>query len=101
MNRMRAWYWLTRNVPQGQILPLYLRIAGFVLFPRQSLLWLVQRDCGFDLMTCCWTIHGVRFSDKVFMAMADPRPGTVYRFKRTAGSSLVWVEALPPPEVGE
>ena len=40
---------------------------------------------------CTWTIHGVKFSDAVFMAMAQPRTGVLYRFERDAGSSIVTV----------
>lgn len=99
MSRIRVWCLLMRGVPEGQVLPLHLRVISAILFPRRSLLWFLQKDCGFDLMTACWNIHGVRFSDRLFVAMADPRPGVVYRFTRKRGSSLVTVEALLMPEL--
>jgi len=108
VNRIAVWRWLTQGIPAGQILPPWLSVCQIVLFPKRTLLWMLSRDCGFDLMTACWTIHGVRFSDRLFMAMAQPRQGVLYRFERKAGSDLVWVTEvrtedlpLPLPEVGK
>ena len=102
MSRITIWRWLIQDVSEGQILPLWLSVCQVVLFPKRTLLWMLNRDCGFDLMTACWTIHGIRFSDRLFMAMAQPRQGVLYRFERKAGSDLVWVtevrhEDLPLP----
>ena len=91
MTRITIWRWLTRNVSVGQILPPWLTVCQVVLFPRRTLLWLLNNDCGFDPLNCCWTIHGVKFSDALFMAMAQPKPGVLYRFERDAGSSTVTV----------
>lgn len=101
MTRIAAWRWLARNIPVGRILPPWLIVCQAVLFPQRALLWLLNRDCGFDLMTCCWTIHGVRFSDRLFMAMAQPRPGVAYFFKRDPRSSLVTIHELAIPQTGE
>ena len=100
MTRITIWRWLSQGVPAGQILPPWLVACSAVLFPRRFLLWWLQRDCGFDLMGGWWTIHGVRFSDSVFMAMAQPRSGVVYRFDRDPKSSLVTIHEirLPTPE---
>ena len=102
MSRIDTWRWLTRDVPAGQVLPPWLNACQVFLFPRRTLLWLLSRDCGFDLFTCCWKIHGVRFSDCVFMSMAEPRRGVLYRFEREAGSDLVTVTevTLPVPQAG-
>ena len=91
MTRITIWRWLTRSVPEGQILPPWLTVCQVALFPRRTLLWLLNRDCGFDPLTCSWTIHEVKFSDTLFMAMAQPRPHVLYRFERAAGSSIVTV----------
>ena len=91
MTRITIWRWLTRSVPVGQILPPWLTVCQVALFPRRTLLWLLNRDCGFDPLMCIWTIHEVKFSDAVFMAMARPRTGVLYRFERDAGSSIVTV----------
>lgn len=104
MTRITIWRWLTQGVPEGQILPPWLIACSAVLFPRRCLLWCLQRDCGFDPLSCCWTIHGVRFSDPLFMSMAQPQPGVAYRFEREPGSTLVTVYKLPlpqPPQGGE
>ena len=97
MTRITVWRWLTRSVPDGKILPPWLTACQVALFPRRTLLWLLNRNCGFDIMTACWTIHGVRFSDGLFMAMAQPRSGVVYRFERKPGSSLVTVHEMRSP----
>lgn len=99
MTRITIWRWLTRNVPEGRILPSWLIACHAVMFPGRSLLWWLQRNCGFDLLSGCWTIHGVRFSDQVFMAMSRPRPGVLYRFDRKPGAPLVTVTEIPAREV--
>ena len=102
MSRIATWRWLVRDVPAGKVLPSWLIAFRVFLFPRQTLLWILSRDCGFDLLTCCWKIHGVRFSDCVFMSMAEPRRGVLYRFEREAGLDLVTVTevTLPVPQAG-
>jgi hypothetical protein len=103
VSRIAAWRWLVRDVPAGQILPPWLTVCQIIMFPRRTLLWLLSRDCGFDILTCCWKIHGVRFSDCVFMSLAEPRRGALYRFERKAGSDLVTIieVPLPLPQGGE
>lgn len=99
MTRLSIFNWLARGVPQGQILPSWLVAVQCALFPRRSLLYWLQRDCGFDLWTGCWTINGVRFSDEFFTAMAEPRRDMVYRFERDPVSNLVTVTGIYcPPE---
>lgn len=95
MTRIAIWRWLTRGLLDGQILPQWLIAFQAALFPRRTLLWFLQRNCGFDPLTCYWTIHGVRFSDSLFMAFAQPRPNAAYRFERKPGSSLVTIHELP------
>lgn len=96
-HRIPIWRWLTRGVPDRQMLPRWLIGCHWILFPRRSLLWWLQRDCGFDLLGGWWTIHGVRFSDRIFMAMARPRPDMLYRFEREPGSSLVTIVEVRIP----
>jgi len=91
VSRITVWRWLSQRHPDGQILPAWLIVCQVVLFPRRSLLWFLSRDCGFDLYSCCWTIHGVKFSDKLFSAMAQPRQDILHRFDRDKGSSFVSV----------
>lgn len=92
MFRSTVWRWLVRDVPPGMILPWWLRVFHFTLFPRCSALWLLQRDCGFNPCTACWTIHGVRFSDEIFLSMANPRNGVLYRFERKYGGTVTVTE---------
>ena len=103
MSRITIWRWLVRDVPAGQVLPPWLIVCQVFLFPKRALLWLLSRDCGFDLLTCCWKIHGVSFSDCLFMSMAKPRRGVLYRFERGAGSETVTITEvrLPSPQGGE
>lgn len=100
MTRLSLFRWLARGVPQDQFLPPWLVVVNCALFPRRGLLWWLQRDCGFDPLSGCWIIHGIRFSDAFFEAMAEPRRDMVYRFERDPRSNLVTVTGIYcPPEV--
>lgn len=92
MARATVWRWLIRDAQTGAILPWWLTVCQFALFPKRSILWLLQRDCGFDPRTACWTIHGVQFSDEIFMSMANPRNGVLYRFERKCGDIVTVTE---------
>lgn len=101
MTRISIWRWLSQGVPEYQILPPWLIACQFVLFPRRALLWTLNQQCGFNPLTCCYTIHGVKMSDLLLMELAQPRPGVLYRFERELDAPVVTIRVilLPAGEV--
>lgn len=97
MTRISIWRWLSRGTPENQVLPPWLTACQFVLFPRRALLWTLNQQCGFNLFTCCYTIHGVRMSDRVFMEIAHARPGALYRIEREQNARVITVRLIPMP----
>lgn len=95
MTRIAILRWVSSRHPEGEVLPLWLVGCHAILFPKRTLIALLQSDCALDPFSMTWKIHGVRFSDRLFMAMAQPRPGVVYRFERVPGSDIVTVTELP------
>lgn len=80
--------------PVGCIVPLWLRIIYIFLFPLQGLKILLDGAAGFDYLRLTWKIHGIEFSDQVFvrMALAEDR---CYRFRKVSG--VLTVEAVLDP----
>lgn len=86
---MRRTLWLNiledLGPEPGCILPVWLRCVYAVLFPLQALRYFIDSKAGFDLMTCCWRIHGVMYSDALFACMAIGDGRTLYRFAQKNG----------------
>jgi hypothetical protein len=61
--RDSIWDYISRNHPSHTVPTTPLAACRFVLYPKQSLLWMLQKDCGYDLRTNSWRIHGMVFSD--------------------------------------
>lgn len=81
--RQKIWDLASRNHPQNMILTPPLALLRAILWPKASLLSWLQKDCGYNLWTNSWTIHGVEFSDSFFRAFATQTPeGRCFVVKR-------------------
>ena len=72
--RDSIWDYISRNHPNSTVLTPPLLACRFVLYPKQSLLWMLQKDCGYDLQTNSWRIYGMVFSDAFLKAFTKETP---------------------------
>lgn len=69
---------------EGCILPMWLRLAYFLIFPLQGLRFLLGTATGFDITQMTYEIHGVLFSARTFLRLSRAR-GELYRFTNING----------------
>lgn len=75
--RWRLWEWFCKSQEPGTKLPWHLIALRLLIFPRESLLSVLSaefRECGFDIYSGCWVIHGNRYSDQFFRALETATP---------------------------
>lgn len=72
--RDSIWDHISRSHPKNTALTTPLAACRFVLYPKLSLLWMLQKDCGYDLWTNSWRIQGMVFSDAFFRAFTKETP---------------------------
>ena len=72
--RDSIWDYISRNHPNSTVLTPPLLACRFVLYPKLSLLWMLQKDCGYDLWTNSWRIQGMVFADPFFKAFTRDTP---------------------------
>lgn len=98
--RRKLWLNILEDLgpPEGCILPLWLRMAHTLIFPVFSLQVLLGRASGFDPYTATWTIHGIQFSDRLFVRLAVAN-GSLYRF--TTKNGILTVERVTVAQGGE
>lgn len=68
--RHQIWKFCSKRHPQNTVLSPHLIAIRAALFPRVTLLWLLERNCGYDPLTCSWTVNGRRFSYQFFDQIA-------------------------------
>ena len=84
--RRKLWLQILEEIgpPEGCIVPLWLRCVYALIFSLHGLKCFLDDSLGFDYLRMVWTIHGVQFSDRLFvrLAVAD---GELYRFTNVNG----------------
>jgi len=79
---------------EGCILPMWLRLVYFLIFPLQGLRLLLGTPAGFDFTRMTYEIHGVQFSARVFLQLSRAR-GELYRFANVNG--VLKIEVVREP----
>ena len=79
--RSKIWQWVRRNIEVGRVLPVWAVLVRAVLFPVDTLYWLLSRQRGYDLMTDTWNIYGVRYAGTAFLMLARTK-GEFYQIAR-------------------
>lgn len=92
-HRRRLWFHILEDLgpPEGCMMPAWLVAVFCLLFPLDGLRSILDLESAMDLQRCTRTIHGIKFSDSLFLAMAV-EDGRWYRFTRGPGG-IVTVEA--------
>lgn len=72
--RDKIWFFATKNHPQGLVLTRPLALLNAILYPKRALLAWLKEDCGYNIYTNSWTIHGTVFSDGFLRALARETP---------------------------
>lgn len=81
--RRKLWINIMEDLgpPEGCIVPAWLRLVYTLLFPLHGLKCLLNDAIGFDFFRMVWRIHGVDYSDMLFVKLAASG-GELYRFKK-------------------
>lgn len=80
-------HWLMRNVPEGQIWPVWALIPRAVLFPLETFYWHMHKTHdGYDWQRDVWRINGCEFSATALKYMAQAQGKT---YKITQVNSVV------------
>lgn len=76
--RTKLWFWLSCKHPPDRVLTRKLLLCKAILFPKEFLLWWLQRDCGYDILMDTWWIYGVEYSSAIFHHMSQGTPDGVW-----------------------
>jgi hypothetical protein len=70
--RLKLWHNILEDLgpPEGCAMPRWLIAVYCVLFPLDGLRSAVHPHGQLDIARMVWTIHGIKYSDRVFRAMA-------------------------------
>ena len=79
--RQRVWRWVRRRVPEGELLPLWLIVIRFLLYPIDTTYWKMSETKGYQVYTDTWLINGIRYSG-VGLALLAESGGELYRVTR-------------------
>jgi len=95
--RRRLWLNIMEDLgpPEGCIVPVWLILVYTVLFPLSGLRWLLDNALGLDITRMVWRIHGVDYSDRLFLRLAVSN-GELYRFTNVNGVITVELVERPP-----
>ena len=89
--RHKIWNWLTRNVPEGCYLPRRLIAARAMLYPIETVRWMIISNHPYQPLSDTWVIHGVRYSGLALLELAKA-DGQAYRICRVG--DVVQLERL-------
>ena len=91
--RRKLWNNIMEDLgpPEGCIVPWWLLLVYTMLFPLGGLKVFLDRACGFDYLRLVWKIHGIEFSDLLFVRLATAN-GELYRF--TTVNGVVTIERI-------
>ena len=82
--RDKIWFFATKDYPQGLVLTRPLALLNAILYPKRALLAWLKEDCGYNIWTNSWTIHGTVFSDGFLRAFTRETPtGRCFVVKRS------------------
>lgn len=80
--RDKLWKWATAKHPEGTILPRRLLVIRAILYPLDTLYWMMSESRGYQWQSDTWNIYGVRYTGAALRALADAQ-GETYRITRT------------------
>lgn len=101
--RYQLWRRLTRHLKDGEIPPRRFLLARALLFPRQSLLWWLQRDNGNDLLSLSYRHGGVAIPLRLLDAIASAVDGESFVIVKCAQQpqpSITW-RPVPAPSLNQ
>ena len=76
--RTKIWKFVTRKQPEGAVLPGWLLIVRYVLYPADTFYWRMSKTRGYQPLTDTWNIHGVLYTETALRNLAEAQ-GEVYR----------------------
>lgn len=97
VRKIREWIWrrARSRVPLGFMLPWWLRVVRYALFPIETAQLLLLDKIApvkFDWALHCYVIHGARFSPEALRYLALSN-GETYTIRRDG--DFVYLERLP------
>lgn len=92
--RQAIWRWARKGIPEGQILPVWLRWIWAALFPLQAFYWRMSGHTGYRWEDDTWLIHGIRFASESLLQLSK-QDGALLRVVSVDGE-LVTIERVQP-----
>lgn len=80
--REKIWLFAVNKVPEGEILPWWALIIRAALYPLDFFYWQMSKSRGYQPYRDTWIIHGVKFSGRALLSLADAQ-GATYRISRS------------------
>lgn len=96
--RHQLWRRLARRLAEGEIPPRRFLLARALLFPRQSLLWWLQRSNGYDPLSLSYRHGGVAIPLCFLDAIASAADGDSFVVVKCTGlfePGITW-RPVPP-----
>lgn len=80
--RKVIWSFVTKNLPEGVLLPWWALMVMGALFPLQFFYWRISNTTGYQWQTDTWKIDGATYSGRALWLLSKAQ-GEVYRVTRT------------------
>ena len=90
--RRSIWNYCTSFFTPGQILPWWMLLIRWVLYPLDSFYWRMANTRGYQPYSDTWNIHGVHYTDQALRTFAAAN-GEIYKIKRNGDA--VWLTQMP------
>lgn len=87
--RDRLWNWIRASRPACEIIPWWMLLIRFLLFPIDTLYWRLSSSRGYQPEYDTWLIDGVRWSSHA-LARLPKHVGRVF-FVTREGDELIFV----------
>ena len=92
--RPAIWQLARKGIPEGQILPVWLRRVRAVLFPLQAFYWRMSDRTGYRWEDDTWLIHGIRFASESLRHLST-QDGALLRVVSVDGERVT-IERVQP-----
>lgn len=92
--RQKIWiYLITISTIEGELIPKWMHVVRFLLFPIDYIFWHHSTRTGYQLETDTWMIDGQRYTAKLFRYFAAGSSETFRIVKRENG--CITIETIP------